>query len=514
MKKIIIVLTLISTYQFVHSQVIPNIEIEGRLDISLPSDTTSIHIGKNAGINQETSSRKYNTFVGLSAGLMNKQGSNNNFFGYKAGVGNTTGSKNCYFGNFAASYNKIGSNSVAIGHLAAMGYNGSGIDTSLNNTVAIGYAAGAHGGDSSVFIGYAAGVTNFGGTLDNRLYINNSSGNNPLIYGEFDTKLIRINGDFHAAGKILLENEEGIVFKKADGMTEKEILSVGINDHTQLNAANDIIFNSGNSTIVGFRAMTIKANKNVGIGTTIPHWKTVIEEKKNAITGAGTHVDISELALVIAKEENENNEAVGIGFQSSSGEENIGAAIIHERTGINSKGSLHFATKSSEDEYNDIPISMTITDQGKVGIGILNPTALLDVAGDVNGIGLFCNYVSTCSDVRYKKEFSTILSPLSIVNKLTGYFHYWNTEKYPEKKFLPKRQLGFKAQEVQQILPEIVNATAHGYLSVEYGKVVPLLIEAIKEQQSIIEDLENKLKNQDLQFNSLFLRVKKLEKTK
>jgi predicted RNase H-like nuclease (RuvC/YqgF family) len=55
-------------------------------------------------------------------------------------------------------------------------------------------------------------------------------------------------------------------------------------------------------------------------------------------------------------------------------------------------------------------------------------------------------------------------------------------------KFEKGHQIGFIAQEVESIVPEIVKTEEKGFKSVDYGKVTPLLVEAIKEQQKQIDD--------------------------
>ena len=60
-----------------------------------------------------------------------------------------------------------------------------------------------------------------------------------------------------------------------------------------------------------------------------------------------------------------------------------------------------------------------------------------------------------------------------------------------KKKGIDKsRQIGVVAQEVQKIIPEIINVDTEGYMSVDYSKMAPLFIEAIKAQQKQIEDLK------------------------
>lgn len=123
--------------------------------------------------------------------------------------------------------------------------------------------------------------------------------------------------------------------------------------------------------------MTLDDIGNLGVGVTDPEWKTEIRATGNAMNGA--NVDISNLATVFSKGENLNNEGVGIGFQSSTSQGDVGAAIIHERTGAASEGKLHFATKTSNLNEADIPIRMTIDEDGLVGIGTLSPNATLHI---------------------------------------------------------------------------------------------------------------------------------------
>ena len=126
--------------------------------------------------------------------------------------------------------------------------------------------------------------------------------------------------------------------------------------------------------------------------------------------------------------------------------------------------------------------------------------------------------MNLCSDIRLKRNFTLIDGSVDILKKLDGYFHYWRYDEYPEWEFSEEREIGFKAQEVQQVLPEVVETMADGYLAIDYGKMVPLLVEAIKEQQAIIDNLASQLENQQLesqkkeiQFASLLSRIEQLE---
>ena len=56
-----------------------------------------------------------------------------------------------------------------------------------------------------------------------------------------------------------------------------------------------------------------------------------------------------------------------------------------------------------------------------------------------------------------------------------------------------EKRVGVLAQQVEKVLPEVVSKDNNGYLNVDYGGIVPLLIEAINEQRSIINDLEARI---------------------
>jgi hypothetical protein len=244
--------------------------------------------------------------------------------------------------------------------------------------------------------------------------------------------------------------------------------------------------------------MTINETGHIGMGTQDPQFKSVIRETGNALTG--DDVDISNLALVLEKGSNTAGQGIGLGFQSSSTATTVGGAIIFERTGSGSKGHLHFATKESSTADEDIPIRMTIEDFGNVGIGTTDPGTTLDVAGTIRGTSVFCGGINACSDMRLKKNFTVIKSPMSLVKQLNGYFHYWKDDEYPDWQFTDERVIGFKAQEVEKILPEVVSPMPDDYLSIDYGKMVPLLVEAIKEQQLIIERQQEQI---DIIYKSL-----------
>ena len=93
--------------------------------------------------------------------------------------------------------------------------------------------------------------------------------------------------------------------------------------------------------------------------------------------------------------------------------------------------------------------------------------------------------VNTTSDERAKDDITLITGALDKVQQLGGYSF---TLKATDEK-----SSGVIAQEVQKVMPELVQEGAEGLLSVQYGNMVGLLIEAIKEQQAQIDELKQKL---------------------
>lgn len=132
-----------------------------------------------------------------------------------------------------------------------------------------------------------------------------------------------------------------------------------------------------------------------------------------------------------------------------------------------------------------------IRENGFIGMGNSAPTVRLQVTGDI-----IANSIAGSSDARFKTNITPITNPLQKVLALRGVHFNWNTSDFPQKMFSEKRTLGFIAQEVEKVLPEIVQTenTAEGYKSVQYDKVVALLVEAMKEQQKQINQLKKQVK--------------------
>jgi hypothetical protein len=132
----------------------------------------------------------------------------------------------------------------------------------------------------------------------------------------------------------------------------------------------------------------------------------------------------------------------------------------------------------------------------------LDPGGFLYVTGNVTAYW---------SDIRLKKDIVTLDNAIEIVKKLRGVSFGWNEIGKEVFNATDERETGFIAQEVQEHIPSAVreNKLAKAedgshYLTIDQDKIVPYLVEAIKEQQEMIEtmkqeisDLKNLINNQN-----------------
>jgi hypothetical protein len=118
-----------------------------------------------------------------------------------------------------------------------------------------------------------------------------------------------------------------------------------------------------------------------------------------------------------------------------------------------------------------------------VGNGLpLEPGARASTDSPQPGLG-----ASTYSDARLKTDIRTLAGALTAVQSLRGVSFRWDPAQFGGRTVPAGRQIGFIAQEAQRILPEVVTTDDRGYLNIQYANVVPVLVEAIKEQQKQID---------------------------
>ena len=188
------------------------------------------------------------------------------------------------------------------------------------------------------------------------------------------------------------------------------------------------------------------------------------------------------------------NHAAGVPDQSGSS-----ARIESPVDGTNAQ--MIFELKDSVTANTAVSMTNIMT----LDIGVVSVTGSISATADITAYS---------SDRRLKENFRSIEDPIDKIKKLNGYVFDWN-EKSAEVGFNPRRkkdEVGLIAQEVQDVIPqavapapfdselnhegtELVSLSGENYLTVQYEKLVPLLIESIKEQQSQIDELRQEINN-------------------
>ena len=223
----------------------------------------------------------------------------------------------------------------------------------------------------------------------------------------------------------------------------------------------------------------IKTNGNVGIGSDSPSSTLEIGSTSGSVPG---YLVLNPTTSGTRQEETEINiKPAPITTTPAAAQ-----TWVIDQVSNNNNPRLRIFPSISGEDYG-----ITIKDGGFVGIGVPSPSVKLQVNGDI-----IANSIAGSSDLRFKTNIHTVENALDKVKSLRGVYFNWNQKSFPNKDFSDKTELGFIAQEVEKVLPEVVSKdkTPEEYRSVKYDKVVALLVEAIKEQQKQIDSLKSQVK--------------------
>ncbi len=175
--------------------------------------------------------------------------------------------------------------------------------------------------------------------------------------------------------------------------------------------------------------------------------------------------------------------------------------------------NLHVAGSMKIDAANPLEFGAGVsgkqTDAGKIGYQVFSADALDIVGagttnanrkirffaeggaifnGSVTGVGAY-----NSSDQRLKQDIRPLTNALALVQRLHGRRYQWNALGVQRGGQAHAEQVGVLAQELEQVLPELVHTGTDGYKAVNYAQLTPVLIEAIKEQQQQMEVLKAQL---------------------
>ncbi|HAS40261.1 MAG TPA: hypothetical protein DCS93_07270 [Microscillaceae bacterium] len=220
-----------------------------------------------------------------------------------------------------------------------------------------------------------------------------------------------------------------------------------------------VVKNNDHASQTGIDAMLIDRNGNVGIGTTTP--ATQLDVKGDLTLGADYQGD-GRAGVINFRRGANNVPTANLGFTGDESEFRFN----------NYFGGSHYTF------YTGISEKMRIANDGNVGIGRSNPAAKLDVGGSIaiNGV------VQVSSDARLKTNIQLIeVNAITKLTQLNGVTYQWRSDEFKDNDFSKETQIGFIAQELQQVYPELVSEDNEGYLSINYNGLIPILVEAVKD---------------------------------
>ena len=309
----------------------------------------------------------------------------------------------------------------------------------------------------------------------------------------------------------------------------------------------DFLVNKGGGNLGADVVMTLDHNGNLGIGTQTPGYKLDVQGNANIFGDIHLHARLFDAA----DNPGANGQVLTVSGGVIAWKNPVscvigGAKVQADGTVINSYGDVASVTHSNTGRYrinfanslntNDYYVHLTkmestsTRDDVNIDVSAYN-TDYVDVIIHEGDNGTAANiyrdrafavtiFDANCvalsetgnpSDARLKTNIQTIQNPLSLITKLRGVRYNWNTAKYPNRRdFDNKPEIGLIAQEVKEVVPEVVDVGDDGYYRIEYGKMVGLLVEGIKSQQNEIVDLQHKT-NANSKFNSLVSKVLGLE---
>lgn len=287
-----------------------------------------------------------------------------------------------------------------------------------------------------------------------------------------NTERMRIN----SSGQVLIGTTAAFAL---DGITMSQNGQVFANNFTPANAGGSVggtspsLYSPAHSTLAISTAsaerMRIDSSGRVGLGTSNPDAKLSINVP---YSGTGS-IPIN--LFRPSSDETGYNEGIHFSQYNNAVEKTTYAKItqqINDNANGSEDGSLAFST---------------------IGNGTLSERMLLQSDGDLHVDGDVIAYSTTISDQRLKDDVQTIDNALNKVSNLRGVSYTWNNGNRKGQK-----DLGLIAQEVEQVLPELVREKempmidGGTYKTVDYEKIVGVLIEAVKELTDKVNKLEAK----------------------
>jgi trimeric autotransporter adhesin len=385
-----------------------------------------------------------NYFIGHEAGSKITTGLYNSFLGYQSGKQNTQGNSNIFIGYQSGYSNTLGEDNTFVGYQA--GFNNIG-----NNIGGV-----PQHGKYNCYFGYQAGYSSLNGDFNTMIGYNSGKANTASLntFIGYEAGVSNTEGAYNtfmgvSAGAFNLTGLHNIFMGHQAGYSNK-----GGNDNIIIGTTAGAAIQSGNNNII------------IGSG---------------AVSGA------------VYNENGTGSSNVIIGYNaggySKNGSFNI---FIGNQAGYSETGS------------DKLYIDNSSTSSPLIYGDFASGSKKISVNGNLNYTGALSNI----SDRRLKSNIQELTDVIAKLLKIRGVSFEWNTEDIPDLVVDKKPQIGVIAQEVEMVFPELVSTNEKGYKMVDYTKLTPILVEAVKEQQQQIDAQQKEINDLKILVNSLITNQK------
>ncbi len=484
-------------------------------------------IGRNAGYSNTATD---NTFIGTEAGKSNISGVDNTFVGEEAGEFNTSGRENTFIGEDAGYSNVDGDDNTAVGSSALRSNVNGKFNTAVGSEAA--YDMSNTGAESAVglaarntVVGAAAGF-DIGSGVANTMIGDNAGSNTE--YGHFNTFV------GHQAGT---DNNRTNSQINANRNTALGAYAGYTNRDGQDNIWIGALSNSGRWTF----DQTVEIAHLRGAAN---HWNPFVDNSNASVPNANSAIERS--TVVGSQAGVQQNDGVALGYYTLT--DGLGAIAIGANTESLFAGSVtigYGATAKAADTVvigNNSTVAWTPNSDEVTALGnssyrftdVVSQKATINAAmGTAAEIDLFPNGggayddqwtiraesagsfkvssfatgvdvdlmtidntgnmtvagdVVVNSDARLKQNIETISNALAMIQELSGKAYEWKANLGRDD----KQHYGFLAQDVEQVIPDVVSES-DGVKSVNYQAILPILVNAMQEQQQQIEQQQQEI---------------------
>ena len=402
-------------------------------------------IGVLAGSGFASASGSYNIFFGHCSGRSNTSGACNLFAGVRSGACNTTGEFNIFFGHCAGHCNTDGDCNIVAGYKA-----GFSNETGCHN-VFLGWCAGATSTKGEqIAIGYNARVAAPTESTQLAIGIGNTNwidGNESYFVGfgiTNPTQRVDVGGNIKVSGEL-------------HGPTNFVIDPAAVGDNTGSVRIKGDLYVDGDNFVVNSETITL-GDFVVGIASTVPN--------RTELDGAGIGIG-SDVTFLYDDTNTALKSNVNLNLSAADKTYKINGTDVLSATTLGS-GVVN-SSLTSVGNLTSLTVSGGVSVSGSGGISVVGVVT----ASDFN----------STSDQKLKTNIQRVENAVDKVQQIDGVSFNWIENDKPS--------MGVIADQVEKVLPELVSNTDPK--TVNYNGLIGLLIEVVKEQQTQINDLNERL---------------------